>query len=221
MLRTLTAFPRGFFIAPRFRRAFPFRSRGVERYFLPGQGYSGYGVPNRIPHAEALRPPKFLGNPLMRMPCSSTAVDLGTRPFFGPSSSAFRSLDGVGFHNSLFEAQSHGLRTPCLRFAASVSRRLAQNSVPAAGLLCRAGVSTCWVPLHGFTYFVLGSSLSRFSLAHPKLSNFGRYRTNSPTNWKINWCKAGWEIFQNLKAYAVFKFIPKCCALKCARRALL
>ena len=117
------------------------------------RGYSGYGFPNRAYFAGTSRLPKFLGNPHVHMPCSTTAVDLKTRPFFGLSGFAFRTWNDVGFHNSLFEAQSHGLRTPCLRFAATVTRWLAQNSVPTAGQLCRTGLFTCWVPLQSFSLF--------------------------------------------------------------------
>jgi len=34
---------------------------------------------------------------------------------------AFRRKYGVGFRNESFEAQSHGLQTPCVRFAAWVT----------------------------------------------------------------------------------------------------
>ncbi len=138
---------------------FPFRSRRGETLPSSDRGYSGYGFPNRVYFAGTSRLPKFLGNPHVHMPCSTTAVDLRTRPYFGLSGFAFRSWNDVGFHNSLFEAQSHGLRTPCLRFAATVTRWLAQNSVPTAGQLCRTGLFTCWVPLQSFSYYT--SSLSK------------------------------------------------------------
>jgi hypothetical protein len=141
-------------------RRFLFRSRRGETLPSSGRGYSGYGFPNRVYFAGTSRLPKFLGNPHVHMPCSTTAVDLRTRPYFGLSGFAFRSWNDVGFHNSLFEAQSHGLRTPCLRFAATVTRWLAQNSVPTAGQLCRTGLFTCWVPLQSFSYYT--SSLSKF-----------------------------------------------------------
>ena len=47
---------------------------------------------------------------------------------------AFRHVDDVGSRNDMtFGAQSRGLPAPCVRFAASVARGLAQHSVPAGG----------------------------------------------------------------------------------------
>lgn len=155
-------------------RRFLFRSRRGETLPSSGRGYSGYGFPNRVYFAGTSRLPKFLGNPHVHMPCSTTAVDLRTRPYFGLSGFAFRTWNDVGFHNSLFEAQSHGLRTPCLRFAATVTRWLAQNSVPTAGQLCRTGLFTCWVPLQSFSYYT--SSLSKF---------LGALHDGSPS-WTVN-----------------------------------
>jgi len=41
-----------------------------------------------------------------------------------------------------------------------------QDSLPAAGQLCRAGVGTRWVPMQGFRAVYISSSLPRLGLAH-------------------------------------------------------
>jgi len=67
-------------------------------------------------------PPRFLGNPAVRMPYSQTPP--GPARFSRLRTVQARSpthLTGrtPGFIS--FEAQSHGLRTPCLRFASGVA----------------------------------------------------------------------------------------------------
>ncbi len=58
----------------------------------------------------------------MHMPCSSlTPVESNTPGPFRRIDAAFRFYYSVGSHVETFEAQSHGLYTRCLRFAAWVA----------------------------------------------------------------------------------------------------
>ncbi len=53
-------------------RRFLFRSRSGETLPSSDRGYSGHGFPNRAYFAGTSRLPKFLGNPPVHMPCSTT-----------------------------------------------------------------------------------------------------------------------------------------------------
>jgi hypothetical protein len=56
------------------------------------------------------------------MPCSLTPVELRCAFAVSHRGITFRWFYDVGFHKQLsFGAQSHGLRTPCVRFAAWVT----------------------------------------------------------------------------------------------------
>lgn len=100
--------------------------------FAPGLGFDQRS-PDRILSMETARSPRFLGNPEVRMPRSTTPVDLGVLPF-GHLDVAFRGADSVGstFLGD-FGVESHGLRTSCLRFAATSRLVSAQDSVPVNG----------------------------------------------------------------------------------------
>lgn len=64
---------------------------------------------------------------------------------------AFQRFETVGSHDVFpVEAQWRGPSARCLRFAAGVAPGLAQDSLPAADQLCRAGLVTRWVSLKGF-----------------------------------------------------------------------
>jgi len=66
-----------------------------------------------------------------------------------------------------FEAQSRGLHTPCVRFAARITPLPRNTRFRLVASLCRAGFP-CWVPLEGFCSRLLRfpSSFSRLCLAH-------------------------------------------------------
>ena len=67
-------------------------------------------------------PPRFLGNPRERALFSDPGGIASARPL-QRRDAAFRSLNNVGSRESIhFGAQSHGLFTHCLRFAAPVAR---------------------------------------------------------------------------------------------------
>ena len=141
-------------IPPRFV-AFAWRYRSLRSCFAPvggraqppqARGFFYPAVPRAGHRAETAGPPRFLGNPTVHMPCSSTPV--------GPPRQAFSALRCCLPpllrrrlpRQTPFGAPSHGLRTRCLRFASSGYPAAAQDSLPAAGQLCRAGLATRWVP---------------------------------------------------------------------------
>ena len=108
-------------------------------------------------------PPKFLENPRVPMPCSSTPA--------GPTRQALRRrrhgpryVHDEGSHdNATFEAQSHGLGTRCLRFVrclAAPDARLASRCWPLYG----TGLATRRIPLKGFR------TASYLSSPFPKLA---------------------------------------------------
>ena len=89
-------------------------------------------------------PPRFLGNPCMDMPCSSTPAALPCQAI-RQGRVAFQHLKTVGdchYHN--FGALSHGLSTRCVRFAAAVTRH---HATLAAGW---------WLALAGWDFHPLG-----------------------------------------------------------------
>ncbi len=53
-----------------------------------------------------------------------------------------------------FEAQSRGLHTPCVRFAAGVAPGPRNTRFRLVPTLCRDRISTCWVPLESFRHVV-------------------------------------------------------------------
>jgi hypothetical protein len=109
---------------------------------------------------ETTRPPRFLENP----PVHALLSDPGGTAVSGHSGpallldaamlpSAFSTTSAPTTRN--FEAQSHGLHTCCLRFAATVTRVLptaAQDSLPAGGPPWPGGIRTRWVPAKGFSF---------------------------------------------------------------------
>ena len=128
---------------------------------------------------EAPGPPRFLGNP-----CTHALVsDLGGSVVLGAPGCALRlEHDSVAFrgctrrrHPQLFhfEALSHGLRTRCLRFAATVARVLPHG---------HARLASGWQPpalagrdfhprvaSQGFRHCYMASSSPRLRLAHVQL----------------------------------------------------
>ena len=53
-----------------------------------------------------------------------------------------------------FEAQSRGLHTPCVRFAAGVAPGPRNTRFRLVPTLCRDRISTCWVPLESFRHVI-------------------------------------------------------------------
>lgn len=96
----------------------PGRSHG--RTVRPGVFVAG--SPFRLLRVETTGPPRFLGNPGVSMPRSSTPVGPADPADQRYADAAFRVNDIVGSHNyKPFGALSRGLPTRCLRFAARVT----------------------------------------------------------------------------------------------------
>ena len=99
--------------------------------------------------AETAGPPRFLGNPAVHMPCSSTPAGPPRQAIAAPRC-CLPLLNNVGSHDTLaFGAQSHGLFTRCLRFVVA-SPAATQDSLPAAGQALPGGIG---YPLGSFARF--------------------------------------------------------------------
>src|SRR6185312_11451237 len=99
----------------------------VTRYLRPGSAM------------EAKGPPRFLGNPRERALFSDPGGIVDARPL-RRHDAAFRRLKHVGSRgNNHFEARSHGPFTRCLTLRSEGCPVTTQDSLPAAGQLCRAG----------------------------------------------------------------------------------
>ena len=118
---------------------------------------------------EMGRSPRFLGNPCVRLPGSSTPVGpMFPRPI-GNTNAVPCQLDGRDSHDSMpFGAQSPGFRTRCLRFAGWVTPPPRKTRFRLPAQLYRMGLVTHRIPTKGFrvaSYF--SSSFPRLLLAQP------------------------------------------------------
>jgi hypothetical protein len=108
---------------------------------------------------ETSGPPRFLVDPTMLVPRSSTPV--GHRTWLGGNGdAAFRSYDDVGPTINSLSRLNHAARA----LPVYASRRSVQHSVPAG---CHPFAGRGWYPLgltRGFNY--MASSSSRLRLAH-------------------------------------------------------
>ena len=117
----------------------------AKRRQLQARGFVYPAIPHAGQRAETAEPPRFLGNPSVHMPCSSTPV--------GPSRqaiSALRCCLPPLLRRQLPRqtpcgAQSHGLHTRCLRFVTRVTPGHARLA------------SGCWPALPGGVDYPLGS----------------------------------------------------------------
>ena len=132
-------------------------SRSHPRFALVAVGCAGRGpgvghpvLPPGL--AEKVKgPPRFLGDPSVSVPCSSTPAGspapghhgAATRPSVTFKTSAPATMNAFG-------AQSHGPLTRCLRFAAPVARTPRKTRFRPLAKLCRAGLVTRRVPSKGF-----------------------------------------------------------------------
>lgn len=100
--------------------------------------------------AETTGIPRFLGNPDVDVPCSPTPAGPVGQAILGPTDAAFRSHNGVGSRDGRFFRGS--MTRPAHWLSTLRSRdcsRTTQDSLPAAGQLCRVGLTTHWVPMQG------------------------------------------------------------------------
>jgi hypothetical protein len=117
-----------------------FRSRARRAPIALGPGlFSGF--PNRLFDVESYGPPRFLGGPLCACPALRPRWERRAGPLSQRAAAAFRSFQDVGSHKSAFEAQSHGLHTRCLRFAARVTPAPRKTRFRMGASLSRAGFS--------------------------------------------------------------------------------
>ncbi len=137
---SLTTLPPGFVA---FADALPpspvFRSRGGRVPLLRGPGLFT-GFPNRPLVVESSGPPRFLGYPLVCVPCSLTLARPQDLACYGPGllPSATRTasaLATIQFFRGSITRPTHSLST--LRSPGLPGTT--QDSLPAGGLLCRAG----------------------------------------------------------------------------------
>ena len=121
------------------------RSRRRPSATAAGQGFLCPGYPSVRVSAEAAGPPRFLGNPTVRMPCSPTPV--------GPPRQAISArryclplLSSRRLPRSPLTRLNHTACTLAVYASSLRSPVATQDSLPAAGQLCRAGLLTRWVP---------------------------------------------------------------------------
>ena len=124
----------------------------------------------RMPFAllESTGPPRFLENPNVSMPCSSTSVRRCVPGFYSTTIRPSVVLKTSALTTRHFAAPSHGLLTRCLRFTQSVTRlraRLASGWQPTFS----GWASPHWVPLHNFRNLHCFPSAQAF-LAHQDLT---------------------------------------------------
>jgi hypothetical protein len=118
--------------------ALAWRYRGCTRISLPRRRVQrrGPGVGKPVPHrpwsAETAGTPRFLGNPPVPLPCSSTPAR-PTRQALAARQHGPRYVHNEGSHdnNKPFGAQSHGLGTRCVRFVLS-DATLASGCLPSS-----------------------------------------------------------------------------------------
>ena len=119
----------------------------------PGVYCAGCPIPAR--NVETTGLPRFLGNPNVDMPCSSTPAGPAGPGQFSPADAAFRSRNGVGSRDGII--LSGLIHTACpLAVYASQPRSPSDHARLASGCwpLCRAGLDTRWVPLQGLAFHI-------------------------------------------------------------------
>ena len=120
--------------------------------------------PHRLSRKERMSPPRFLGDPCVH----ALLFDPGGTP--APSHCdarivAFRTLYNVGSTSESFEAPSHGLHTPCVRFAAGVTPAPRNTRFRWMASPFRFGTHTRRVTVKGFRS-------SRSSISRPPFPGF-------------------------------------------------
>ena len=122
------------------------------------------GSPSRSFSDGGDRASQVPGKPLVHMPCSRTPEGLLESGHYDSRNTAFRNLDRVGsLDYGNFGAESHGLRTRCLRFAGWVTPPPRKTRFrPPASFAGRG-----WLPA-GSHYKVSGGNLA----IHPPCPGF-------------------------------------------------
>ena len=115
-----------------------------------GLGFAVPVAPFRLLNAEATGVPRFLGNPDVDVPCSSTPTGPAGPGLFSPTDAAFRTRNGVGSRNVKGLSGLYHTAHPLAVYASQPGllpdhARLASGCWP----LCRAGLVTRRVPMQG------------------------------------------------------------------------
>ena len=105
--------------------------------------------PHRVPDKERLSPPRFPGDPCVHALLFDPGGAATPSPL-GAVAVAFRPVNDVGSALSAFEAQSHGLHAPCVRFAAGVTPEPRNSRFLWMANPCRFGTCTRRVATRGF-----------------------------------------------------------------------
>ncbi len=122
------------------------RSLGRRARAGQGQVHGLRRTQLRYLQKEMRRPPRFLGDPIACMPCSSTPAG-SARQAIRRAAFAFRLNYDVGTRKVVyFEAQSHSLQTRCLRFASRIAPTTRKTRFRLVASLDRAGLITCGIP---------------------------------------------------------------------------
>ena len=98
---------------------------------------------------EQLSPPRFLGDPCLHALLSDPGGASVSGPF-DTSAVAFRPHNDVGSARKPFEAQSHGLQAPCVRFAGEVTPAPRNTRFRWMANPYRLGTCTRRVAIRGF-----------------------------------------------------------------------
>ena len=110
--------------------------------------------------------PRFLENPNARMPCSLTPAGSWCDAVLHQDV-AFRNFDYVGSRDwNAFEAQSHGLHTPCVRFAGRVAPPPRNTRFRLSAHLAGRDLHTRRVLMRNFRDILTSSQSPRLGLAH-------------------------------------------------------
>jgi len=108
------------------------------------------GLPFPHPRRETTGPPRFLGTPRQRATLSDSGGTSAPSDCGAPVRSSAQQTASTPATGNYFEAQSRGLLTPCVRFAAAVSdghATLGSGRLPTvAGRVAPAGVHRRFQP---------------------------------------------------------------------------
>ncbi len=108
--------------------------------------------PHRVPDKERLSPPRFLGDPCVH----AVLFDPGGAHApgrLGARAVVFRPVNDVDSALSAFEAQSHSLHAPCVRFAGGITPAPRNTRFRWMANPYRVRTFTCRVAIRGFCVF--------------------------------------------------------------------
>ncbi len=137
-------------------RVRPLAAPAAPRRAGGGPGvFQSAGCPIPAMNVETTGLPRFLGNPHVDVPCSSTPAGpvgqaISAQPMLPSAVDTASAPATVKFFRGSITRPAHSLSTLRSRDCS----RTTQDSLPAVGQLCRAGLTTRWVPLQGLATHV-------------------------------------------------------------------